>query len=89
MYWRAVHKYTLEDQITAQHLGLHLALQAASYRAYGGSLWCHGEMLPPSRFAEWPQWPEHFPKGEEKSQLPHKDTQTLLTKFHLETKTQP
>lgn len=65
MYWRAVHKYTLEDRITAQYLGQHLALRAASDRVYGVSLWCHGERLPPSVFAERPQWPEHFPKGEE------------------------
>lgn len=55
MYWRAVHKYTLEDQITAQYLRQHLALRAASDRVYGVSLWYHGEMLPSSMFAEWPQ----------------------------------
>lgn len=54
VYWRAVHKYTLEDQITAQYLGQHLALRAAS-DTYGVSLWYHGEMLPSSMFAEWPQ----------------------------------
>lgn len=89
MYWRAAHKYTLEDQITAQYLGQHLVLHAASYRVHGVSLWCYGEMLPSSVFTEWLQCLEHFPKGEKKSQLPHKDTQTLLTKFHLETKAQP